>query len=157
TPVERIEKLKKRASLLAEPSVELLYNSVPEGTTEEEKKRNKVIRDEQEIGKSRSFVIRTTEKEPELGQTCLDQLLREKNDKGEVVALLEKVFIHADKVEETGETKFSFFTSPGDIKVEGAKLTSAPNATASPSFVKSLLNRELRRVFAPVLKTDKDP
>ncbi|MSQ94316.1 MAG: protein translocase subunit SecD [Gemmataceae bacterium] len=136
TPEERIANVTNRASHLPEPSVELLYN-----TTKDE-----VILKEQLDGKSRNFVIRTTEKEPDLVQTCLDQLLREGSEQ-----LLAKVYVHADKMENR-EMRLHFFA-----KEEDAGEKKLETATAAPSFLKSLLNRELRRQFASVLTDDKVP
>ncbi|HZZ81633.1 MAG TPA: protein translocase subunit SecD [Gemmataceae bacterium] len=134
TPEDRIKNVTARASLLPEPSVELLYNR-----TDDPK-----IKDEIAKGESRNFVVRTTEKEAELVQACLDQLLRD--EKGE---LLRKVYAHHTNLDNR-EAKFTFYDTEADAK-KGEK----PNATASPSFVKSLLNRELRRVFG--VTDDKKP
>jgi len=137
TKEERIENVKKRASHLPEPSVELLYNSSKDETI------NKEISE----GLSRNFMIRTTEKEPELVQTCLDQLLRD-GDK----QLLQKIYAQAGKLNPaTREVRMAFYQNPPDPTAKEAK----PDATAAPSFVKSLLNRELRRAME--LKDDKVP
>ncbi len=136
TQKEREDNVKERASLLPEPSVELLFNS----TTVAE------IQKEMDQGKSRNFVIRTTEKEPELVQACADQLLRDEG--GE--QLLKKVFARFDKVE--AETRFKFYATQEAADKQAADVDSL--ATASQSFFKSLLNRELRRSFG--LVNDKD-
>ena len=133
TSADRIANIRKRASLLSEPSVDLLYNTSKEPDIQEEMK----------LGKSRNFVIRTTEKEPRLVQTCLDQLLREEDE-----PLLKKIFARATKLENR-EAHLRFFDKETD---DGAK-----PATAAPSIVKDLLKAELRRQFASVLKDDKEP
>jgi SecD/SecF fusion protein len=125
---EREKNVAKRASRLPEPSVEMLYN-----TTKDEK-----IIAEMDEGKSRNFMIRTTEKEAELVQACLDQLLREGDQ-----PLLQKVYARVEPFEKT-ETRIIFFQN--EKEAEGAEKKAT--ATASPSFVKSLLNRELRRALA---------
>ncbi len=141
TPEERLALIKKRASLLSEPSVDLLYHG---GDSDE-------IRAEINSGFSRNFMVRTTEKEPELVQTCLDQLLREGD-----VQLLKKVYALADnkgKLDEQREIRFRFYDEkpPANAKAEDKKTEEEKKAekpaSASQSFVKSLLNRELRRAF----------
>lgn len=135
TPLEREEKVKLRASKLPEPSVEMLYNA----------SNDQKIKDELDKGLSRNFVIRTTEKEAELVQACLDELLRDNEGK----QLLAKIYARRDRETPGGldpkgmEVRLSFFNTPQ----EAANPEKTPDATASPSFVKSLLNRELRRVF----------
>ena len=126
TPEKREEDVKKRASLLPEPSVELLYNSTTDPKIQEELNKSE----------SRNFGIRTTEKEPELVQACLDQLLRD--DRGN--RLLDVVYAKAGKLEGR-EVRMQFY----DKKTDEA--SNVPTATASPSIVKSLLNRELRRAY----------
>lgn len=136
TPEERVRKVKERASLLPDPSVEMLYNAT------NDEKVNAEIRE----GKSRNFVIRTTEKEAELVQACLDQLLRE-NDQ----PLLKKVYAKQDRFV-GGDTRLRFYEEkPDDSVVADPK----KQAAASPSFVRSLLNRELRRAFG--ITDEKEP
>ncbi|MBI3823491.1 MAG: protein translocase subunit SecF [Planctomycetes bacterium] len=139
TKKDREDDVAKRASLLPEPSVELLFNT----TNVQE------IINEMKEGKSRNFVMRTTEKEPELVQACVDQLLRD--DSG---PLLRKVFARPEKVNDKGETRFHFYktqeeanATPPAEKTAEAKDTGDLDATASPSILKSLLNREARREF----------
>ena len=129
TDEKRIEDIKRRASHLPDPSVELLINR-----TDDE-----AIKKEIDEGKSRNFVVRTIEKEPELVQACLDQLYRDKNGK----ELLDKVYARYTKLDNR-ESRLTFYKTADDAR----KAPETPNATASPSFVKSLLNRELRRSFA---------
>ena len=137
TPQANEKNVEDRASMLREPSVELLYN-----TSKDQK-----ITDEMNAGLSRNFVIRTTEKEAELVQACLDQLLRTK----EGTPLLKKVYAHVEPFNNR-ESKLKFYENKEDAQSAGKA-----NATASPSFVKSLLNREMRRTFASELKDDKSP
>ena len=131
TTQEREENVRKRASLLPEPSVELLFNSTNDPD----------VTKEMDAGRSRSFVIRTTEKEAELVQACADQLLR--TESGE--PLLKKVFARFEKFENR-ETRFRFYATPEEAQSK-EKQELAPTASASQSFFKSLLNRELRRAF----------
>ncbi len=137
TPEERAKVVAERASHLREPGVEMLYNS----TNDPE------INKELQEGKSRNFVIRTTEKEAELVQACLDQLLR--TDRNE--PLLDKVYAKQDRFAEE-ETRLRFYTDPPEAAVIGDP---SKRATASPSFVKTLLNRELRRTFK--ITDEKEP
>ena len=123
-----------RASHLPDPSVELLINRTDDET----------IKKELAKGKSRNFVVRTIEKEPELVQACLDQLFSEKGKD-----LLAKVYARYTKLDNR-ESKLTFYQTPEDAK-KGDK----PTATASPSFVKSLFSRELHRAFG--ITDDKTP
>jgi SecD/SecF fusion protein len=126
TAAEREAIVAQRASMLPEPSVELHYNP-----TDDQKEK-----EEQAKSESRNFGIRTTEKEAELVQACLDQLLRDQSGK-----LLKIVFASTDKLEGR-DLRMRFFSQK---PATGGK--QEPDATASPVFVKSLLNRELRREF----------
>jgi SecD/SecF fusion protein len=128
TNEEREANVRKRASMLPEPSIELLFNSTNDENLIQEMKE----------GKSRNFVMRTTEKEAELVQACADQLLREGSE-----PLLKKVFARYDPIEKN-ETRLRFYETQEDTS---SKETKSETATASPSYVKSLLNRELRRSF----------
>jgi SecD/SecF fusion protein len=119
----------KRASRLPDASVELMFNSTDV----------KEIEAEMKAGRSRNFAIRTTEKEPELVQACLDQLLTQNGE-----SLLKKVYAQISPLDRR-EVTLKFFYDPA--------MKETP-ATASPSFVKTLLNRELRRKFH--LTQDKD-
>jgi SecD/SecF fusion protein len=139
TPEKRIEDLRNRAEKLPDPSVELLYNS----------STDPAIVKEMDEGRSRNFTIRTTEKEPDLVQVQLDQLLRKDKE-----PLLKKVFARADKLDANREAHLAFYeVDPSTVKdkTELDKL----RATASPSFVKTLLNRDLREEFG--LKDEKTP
>ena len=129
---EREKIVEKRASVLPEPSIELLYNGAMGPADDAEMA---AISKEIEQSKSRNFGIRTTEKEAELVQACLDQLLRDGSKR-----LLKIVYAKADKLENR-EVRINFFNQPpGGAAKE-------PTATASPAIVKSLLNRELRRAY----------
>ncbi len=146
TPEERIANVKKRAMLLPDPSVELLYNATEDKAIQEELSRNE----------SRNFVIRTTEREPELVQTMLDQLLRIEKG-GKIEPLLSKAYMSFTqllgddgKTVARSETSLKFYsTDEAAKKGDAGKLV-----TASPSFVKTLFNRELRRAFG--LTDDKE-
>lgn len=134
TPADREAKVQKRATLLAEPSVEMLYNA----------SNDPDVAKELDKGLSRNFVIRTTEKEAELVQAILDQLLRDEDGS----QLLAKVFARRDRgsraaADEGIEVRLHFFKNANDTK-DPDKIA---DATASPSFVKTLLNRELRRAY----------
>ena len=98
------------------------------------------IKEELDEGKSRNFVIRTTEKEPELVQACLDQLFRENGKE----LLLQKVYARDRQARRIGESRLSLLQD----EPRKAKKPESPNATASPSFVKSpaqpRIARELR-------------
>jgi SecD/SecF fusion protein len=146
---ERVKIVAERASLLADPSVELLINRVPEGSTPEEKALSDTLKKEIAEGKSRNFVVRTIEREAELVQACLDQLFREDDKKGGTVPLLDKVNAYHTKLdmrESKRESKFTFYKTKEEADLKKGESGTA-TATASPSFVKSLLNRELRRAF----------
>ena len=139
TPEERIAAMKKRASYLPDPGVELLYNATEDPEVQKELLENK----------SRNFVIRTTEKEPELVQTILDQLLRLEID-GKIQPLLSKASINFSRLlAEDGKTvaKSDTLLSFYDFEDGTKKLELRTLVTASPSFVKTLFNRELRRAF----------
>ncbi len=135
TAEARLANVAERASRLPDPSVEMLFNTTNDPKIEAEYHNNE----------SRNFVIRTIEKEPELVQACLDQLLRV-DEKGATVPLLQKIFARRDKdkLDDNGDTRLSFFTTLEAANDKNDK-NIKPDATASPSFVKSLLNRELRR------------
>ena len=114
--------------MLPEPSVELLYNS----------SKDPEINKEISEGLNRNFMLRTTEKEPELVQTCLDQVLRDKDKK----QLLLTVFAHAsDPDPKNNDVRIRFYLKEPDPSKE----LGPADAWAAPSFVKSLLHRELRR------------
>jgi SecD/SecF fusion protein len=73
--------------------------------------------------KSRSFTIRTTEKEPELVQTMLDRLLRD-NDGASLLAVTEVT----------------------ELKIEGTTATLTLSKPASPGYFKAFMTRELKLV-----------
>jgi SecD/SecF fusion protein len=83
-----------------------------------------------------NFTVRTSEKESEIVQASLDRLLRD--DSGQ--PLMKKVYMKYDKnydPSENREMTLSFF----------ADSDYTTPATASPSFVKGLFNRELQKAF----------
>ncbi len=122
---EREKIIAQRASELPDPTVEQIYGS--ESFAGEAK----------DLTRTPKFTVRTSEKEPELVQTSLDRLLR---DPASGQPLMQKVYMSYDKdfdPVKNREIHFRFFEDP-DLKTV---------ATASPSFVKSLFNREIQRAF----------
>src|SRR5262249_24204430 len=81
TPAKRADTVKAQASVLPDLSVEQIFVS-------EERQGKKQI----DPNKSYFFNVRTSEKEPELVQAALDQLLQEKKEGG-WRDLLKKVFM----------------------------------------------------------------
>ncbi|MGL6075631.1 MAG: protein translocase subunit SecD [Fimbriiglobus sp.] len=108
TAESQIADVKKRASELPGLSVEQVY----------------LTGESFGSGKSRSFTIRTTEKEPELVQVMLDRLLRDEKT-GEAL-------LAAPKVTES--------------KISGPTATLKLDRPASPKFLSSLLERELKLI-----------
>jgi SecD/SecF fusion protein len=130
---EKEQNFAARASQLPDPSVEQFYVS-RRGEQDE-----KPVQAE-DRNKSEYFNIRTTEKEPELVQAQLDRLLREE-DKGKGwVPLLKKIRMEANQEGELAKSQKEthlYFKDP-----ETAKAT-----YASPSFIKTILMRELHKQF----------
>jgi SecD/SecF fusion protein len=123
---EKVERFKQRASRLPDVSVEQIFPNFARGESDD--------------GKSRFFNVRTTEKEPELVQAELDRLLREKKPGGnEWEPLLKKILMSWDEAQlkKTQKETRIHFTDPA---------TGQPT-TASPSFVKTLLVRDLHKEF----------
>src|SRR5262249_24880430 len=116
----------QRASELPDPSAEQIFISSDE---------------EPDPAKTKRFNIRTSEKEPDLVQAILDRLLR---DQSTEAPLMQKVFIKADAFSNNREAVLEFFTAR-DFK---------NGSTASPSFVKSLFQKELMRAFNVADKND---
>jgi SecD/SecF fusion protein len=117
----------KRASVLPDWTVEQIFLSA--------------FLDKNDPDRSRFFTVRTTEKEPELVQATVDRLLQYKDAKSEWKPFLEKVYMTYDEAEllkNHRETRVRFFgTKPnGDIDRDNPE-------TASPSFVTTLLTRQL--------------
>ncbi len=95
-------------------------------------------------GRSSYFTVRTTEKEADLVQAMLDRLLQ-KEDKGEWKPLLKKVHMTYDEaklLEKGQETRIKFFASTADGGIDDKNPTAA-----SPSFITTLLTRQLRTAF----------
>jgi len=124
--------VKQRASLLEDATITLLFNK----TTDE------TIIAEMNAGKSRNFQMRTTEKEAELVQACADQLFRDSDGK----PMLEKVVVRRGTAGQDSVFRFYQTEKQADTKETDGK-PSDPTAWVSPSYVKSLLNREFRRSF----------
>ncbi|MCC6417582.1 MAG: protein translocase subunit SecD [Gemmataceae bacterium] len=123
TPAEREQNVQQRAQMLPDVSVEQIFSTTFKET---------------EPGKSPLFNVRTSEKEPDLVQTSLDRLLQVEV-KGQWQPLLRKVVMAYDREEllRTGrETTLTFKDAS----------TGKP-IFASPSFVRTLLNRELLKAF----------
>jgi SecD/SecF fusion protein len=127
TPKEREDNVVKRADELPDWAVEQIFLSSAQ---------------EEDSSKSRYFTVRTTEKEPEIVQAVLDRLLVYKDASGEMKPLLKKVLMDYDhqKLENSWETRISFYES----KPDGSK---GDPTDASPSFVTTLLTRELMNAF----------
>ena len=97
---------------------------------------------EKDPNKSRFFNVRTSEKEAELVQATLDRLLREKDANGKWEDLLKKVKMtynvnELERPRANRETHVEFFEADNP----------SVEHFASPSFVKTLLTRELLREF----------
>jgi SecD/SecF fusion protein len=123
TPQAKVANFIERASKLPDPSVEQWFIS-------------KNV--EQDPNTSPFFNIRTTEKEPELVQAQLDRLLRVKQG-NKLEPLLKKIRMTWDQQKLTQTQKWTalHFTDPA---------TGKPTP-ASPSFVKTILVRELHKEF----------
>jgi SecD/SecF fusion protein len=115
TPTERAEVVRtKMAKELPDPSVELIFKQFSGDTTH-----------------SNEFVVRTSEKEVEIVQANLDQLLRDSNGK----PLLKKVLVKTEPFNrQRREARLQFYDEASNDPVSG-----------SPSFVKTLLTRAVRR------------
>jgi SecD/SecF fusion protein len=114
--------VKKRASELPDASVEQIFLSQDLQSGDS--------------GKSPNFTVRSSEKEPELVQASLDRLLRDKDGN----PLMKKVYMAYDQnvnLSKNREVRLTFYEDQAH-KTE---------ANASPSFVKSLFNREIQKAF----------
>lgn len=116
----RIEAVRLRARELPDPTVELIF-------TQDQKDVPGV-----DGSHSNQFVVRTSEKEVELVQAGLDQLLRDKDGKQ---ALLKKIGLTAEPLVKR-EARMKFYDAS----------TSEPIA-GSPGMVKTLLSREVRKAL----------
>jgi SecD/SecF fusion protein len=108
TPEAQIADVKDRASKLPGLSVEQVYLSGENFGS----------------GKSRSFTIRTTEKEPELVQVMLDRLLRDETTREALLA----------------STKVT------NVQINGPTATITLDRPASPKYLASFLERELKLI-----------
>ena len=126
---QREKIIQERASHLPDASMEQIFVSVDF--------KGEAVNTGGELAKSPNFTVRTSEKEPELVQASLDRLLRDKDG----APLMKKVYMKFDKdfvfSATNRETRLSFYEDPAFTKP----------ATASPSFVKALFNRELQKAF----------
>jgi SecD/SecF fusion protein len=123
TPQDKEKTFVARASQLPDVSMEQIFPSFAQ---------------EPDATKSRFFNVRTTEKEPELVQASLDRLLRVQEG-NQYVPLLKKIRTTWDEAQLTKTQKETrlHFADPG---------TGQPTY-ASPSFIKTLLVRELHKEF----------
>ena len=139
TEAEREKIFAQRATHLPDISVEQLFPSFDPETKGD---------------KSRLFDVRTSEKEPELVQAALDRLLREADGQ----PVLDKLYMWVDPMSSTG-THLRFYSQkpPADfnpaLDLQKPEKDQVPGAYGSPSFVKTLLTRELVKAFG---KKDKD-
>jgi SecD/SecF fusion protein len=107
TDEERLENLRQRASHLPGLSAEQVFISGQDGQLP--------------AGTSRSFTVRTTEREPELVQASLDRLLRD--DGGEQLLTAATIT---------------------DVQVNGPVATVTVDRPASPGYLKRFVERELK-------------
>jgi SecD/SecF fusion protein len=116
---DRIEAVRKQAMALPDPTVELIFtqdqSAVPgiDGSH------------------SNQFVVRTAEKEVELVQAGLDQLLRDEHGN----ALLKKTLLKAEKFDKRKATMRFYDEATGEP------------TPGSPGMVKTLLSREVRKAL----------
>ncbi len=135
TPEARAAVIAKRAAALPDWSVELIFSRIHE---EEDAKRDpKQAEENKQESKSRLFNVRTSEKEAELVQATIDRLLQ--NAKG--LPLLRQVKM---------DYKEGMLEQPRANRETEVSFTDADTGKeyfASPSFVKTLLTRELLQEF----------
>jgi SecD/SecF fusion protein len=131
---ERADNVAKRASVLPDWAVEQIFLSSAQ---------------EKDSSRSRYFTVRSTEKEPELVQATLDRLLVYKDGSNEWKPLLKKVLMDYDNamLGNGWETRISFYASNPDG-------TKGDKTDASPSFVTTLLTRELMNAFGASERKD---
>lgn len=100
--------------------------------------------------KSPFFVIRTTEREPELVQAALDRLLRDENNG----SLLKRSYIEwGGRPEERLVTIHFYEANPADYTGEKRTKLEGMRAKGSPMFFKSLFTKELLKAFGTTDKT----
>lgn len=139
TAEQRALDVQQRASQLPDPSVEMSYPSSQDPA-------------KLPPGASHFFTVRTSEKEVELVQTALDQLLQDSGKE-----LLQRVFmVYSYDPATPREARLYFYAkqppkgvAPAELEkqAESNGTTWSDQDAGSPTFVKSLLNRELRRIF----------
>jgi SecD/SecF fusion protein len=132
TPEEMIANVAERASRLPDVSVEQTFLS----------------NESYEMGKSRRFTIRTTEREPELVRTALDRLLRDKEGNTLLDTATMSFPQQEIEVERDGQKvkrSVPVLEPDGKIKLTFDKPTSR-------SFVLELLEREFRKLGEEVGK-----
>jgi SecD/SecF fusion protein len=152
TPQERVKKVEERASILPDPSVEMIF---PSRQTDAPPNH------------SRYFNVRSSEREPELIQAALDRLLSEKQG-NERKPLLNKLYMHVEPVGDRGTRLWFYSQNPPakfdpvanedllikERETKQAERTAFQAVDASPSFVKTLFTRELFAQFG--VKETKD-
>lgn len=131
SPDDRAKVIQERASRLPDPSVEQIFPSFEKTEV---------------ANTSRYFTIRTSEKEPELVQAAIDRLLRTENNE----PLLKKVYMWVPPNpfgEQNKSIRLRAYASEPPAGFDPASSNLEPEY-ASPSFVKTLLNRNLAEMFA---------
>jgi SecD/SecF fusion protein len=138
---DQIKAVENLASRLPDPSVEQIFP----GSDEENAKFRP---------KSKYFIIRTSEKEPEMVQAVLDRLLSVKKD-GNLVPLMDRIYVKMESVDKTNalNRRLHFYKSEPPSGFNDAKDLKEPekdqlHTLASPSFVKTLIARHLKEQFA---------
>jgi SecD/SecF fusion protein len=134
TKAAREATVQAQASVLPDMSVEQIF------VTEE--RQGKAGKKKIDPDKSYYFNVRTSEKEPELVQAALDQLLQEKKgDKWHELLKKVNMDLTEDRLDGTREVRLAFASPDPD---QGGKYV--PHY-ASPSFVRTLFTRELLDQF----------
>lgn len=128
TVAEREKNVKERASKLKDWSVEQVFLSGAR---------------ENNPDTTRFFTVRTSEKETELVQLLLDRLLRVEKD-GQMVSLLEKIPLRLETDKLHGKGHEARFIVPQPEQKPGEE---TKTVDASPSFIRTLLVKELHRAF----------
>lgn len=138
TPAERSAVVEKNARQLPDMSVEQIYPSFDKRVT---------------ATKSPHFIVRTSEKESELVQASIDRLLRVEAN-GQTTPLLQKLYMWIDPADkDKAAIRIRFYASEPPAKFDPVANEQKPEDQqvrpewASPSFVKTLLVRELGYQF----------
>jgi SecD/SecF fusion protein len=131
---DREDDVKRRAGVLPDWAVEQIFLSSDEHAVAD---------------KSRFFTVRTTEKEPDLVQATLDRLLQTEVAKGQWEPLLQQVVMEFESntqpLKKDGrEVRVRFYDY--EVSKDSKEKKKVPT-TASPSFVSTLLGRQLVDAF----------